>query len=244
MTIQLDGVLVGTTMRTPGHDYELAVGFCHTRACSPARRCPACATAPTGRAVDERVQRRHRRDRRAGAGADAPPRAPPRRAAGCAAATRSTSCAAASRRCRRRAVDPARRCSPPCPTRCSAARGCSPPPARCTPRRRSTARAGAARARGRRPPQRRRQGGRAGCCSTAGCRRTVSACSSAAGPSFEMVQKAWAAGFAALVAVSAPTALAVARRRRAGLTLAGFVRGDRLQRLHARAHRRRLSAAG
>ena len=43
--------------------------------------------------------------------------------------------------------------------------------------------------------------------------------------SFEMVQKAWAAGFGALVAVSAPSALAVATARRAGLTLAGFARG-------------------
>ncbi len=42
--------------------------------------------------------------------------------------------------------------------------------------------------------------------------------------SFEMVQKAWAAGFTALVAVSAPSALAVATARRAGLTLIGFAR--------------------
>ncbi len=46
--------------------------------------------------------------------------------------------------------------------------------------------------------------------------------------SFELVQKAWAAGFGTLVAVSAPTALAVHTARRAGLTLAGFVRHDRL----------------
>jgi FdhD protein len=46
--------------------------------------------------------------------------------------------------------------------------------------------------------------------------------------SFELVQKAWAAGFSTLVAVSAPTALAVHTARRAGLMLAGFVRSDRL----------------
>jgi FdhD protein len=42
--------------------------------------------------------------------------------------------------------------------------------------------------------------------------------------SFEMVQKAWSAGFTALVAVSAPSALAVATARRAGLTVLGFAR--------------------
>lgn len=44
--------------------------------------------------------------------------------------------------------------------------------------------------------------------------------------SIEMVQKAWAGGFSSLVAVSAPTALAVDAARRARLFLAGFVRGD------------------
>jgi FdhD protein len=45
--------------------------------------------------------------------------------------------------------------------------------------------------------------------------------------SFEMVQKAWAAGFGTLVAVSAPTELAVQTARAAGMTLVGFVRRDR-----------------
>ena len=46
--------------------------------------------------------------------------------------------------------------------------------------------------------------------------------------SFEMAQKAWAAGFACLVAVSGPSALAVETATVANLQLAGFARGDRL----------------
>jgi FdhD protein len=42
--------------------------------------------------------------------------------------------------------------------------------------------------------------------------------------SFELVQKAWAAGFATMVAVSAPTALAVETARAAGVRLVGFLR--------------------
>jgi FdhD protein len=46
--------------------------------------------------------------------------------------------------------------------------------------------------------------------------------------SFEIVQKAWAAGFVALVAVSAPSQLAVETANAAGMTLVGFARGSRL----------------
>ena len=44
--------------------------------------------------------------------------------------------------------------------------------------------------------------------------------------SFEMVQKAWAAGFSLVAAVSGPSALAVDTARRANLVLVGFVRAD------------------
>ena len=46
--------------------------------------------------------------------------------------------------------------------------------------------------------------------------------------SFEIVQKAWAAGFATVVAVSLPSALAVDTATAAGITLVGFPREDRL----------------
>lgn len=46
MEIRLDGHMVTTTMRTPGHDFELAVGFCHSEgllAGAPVRDIRYCA---------------------------------------------------------------------------------------------------------------------------------------------------------------------------------------------------------
>lgn len=55
--------------------------------------------------------------------------------------------------------------------------------------------------------------------------------------SFEIVQKAWAAGLGTIVAVSAASSLAVQAARRGGITLAGFARPGRLN-LYTEADRR------
>jgi FdhD protein len=223
LEIRLDGHLVATTMRTPGHDFELAVGLCFTDgllAGAPVVTCRYCGTGPASDTEFNVVS--------VDTGGAAPEPAP-------RLATTSSSCGI----CGSTQLDDLRLRLDPLPAH-------EPwDPAllyRVTEQVRGAqdlfARTGAAHA----AASFDRRGALGVVREDIGRHNAVDKVVGhlllddglpardrglfvSGRASFEMVQKAWAAGFEAVIAVSAPSALAVQTATVAGLTLAGFVRG-------------------
>lgn len=226
MSIQLDGVLVSTTMRTPGNDYELAVGFCHTEgllAGSPVRGVRYCATGSATSTAFNTVT--------VETGGLAPAPTP-------RLGNTSSSCGL----CGSEAIDSLTERLEPI----SGAATIDVEVMRQIPTAVRTGQdlfgaTGAVHAAAAFTPDgevviAREDVGRHNAVDKVVGRLLLDGDLPARGyglyvsgrASFEMVQKAWAAGFGTVVAVSAPTALAVHTAHRAGITLAGFVRDDRL----------------
>jgi FdhD protein len=227
LAIELDGHRITTTMRTPGHDFELAAGFCFTEgllAGAPIRTCRYCGT---GSAVETEfnVVSVDTGDR---APVPVPRLGPTTSSCGlCGSASIDELCAR---------LDPLP--PPPEPFGLGVLAGV---PERMRPEQGLFALTGAVHAAaafgtGGDPLVVREDVGRHNAVDKVVGRLLLDGGLPASGlglyvsgrASFEIVQKAWAAGFTAIVAVSAPTALAVTTARRAGLLLAGFVRGGRM----------------
>lgn len=223
LEIQLDGHLVGTTMRTPGHDFELAVGLCHGDGLLGGAAVLACRYCATGSAVDTAFN-----VVTVDTGAQAPTPAP-----------RLTATSSACGLCGSTQLDELRESIAPIPS----GAGWSPAllaqvPASVRPDQPLFETTGAVHAaaafdRAGRVMVVREDIGRHNAVDKVVGRLLLDGALPATGlglyisgrAGFEIVQKAWAAGFSAVVAVSAPSALAVDAARLAGITLAGFVRG-------------------
>ncbi|MFW2335087.1 formate dehydrogenase accessory sulfurtransferase FdhD [Ilumatobacter sp.] len=225
MTIQLDGTVVSTTMRTPGHDFELAAGYCHTEGLLGGSAVSGIRYCADGSAVDSAFN-----VVTVETGGRAPTPTPRLGAT-------SSSCGW----CGSEQLDEMlQRLDPLDPTDPIPLDVLGSMPAAVSGRQGLFGSTGAVHAaalfdRAGTVRLVREDVGRhnavdkvvgamlmAGDLPATGLGLFVSGRASV-----EMVQKAWAAGFGAVVAVSAPTALAVDAARRAGLVLAGFVRDDR-----------------
>jgi FdhD protein len=232
LTIRLDGTAVTTTMRTPGHDFELAAGFCWTEGLlgdAPILRCRYCG--------DESPISTEYNVVSVETGGRAPAPTP-------RLGTTSSSCGL----CGNEAIDElTARLTPLEPTSPFPTDLLAELPTRAAAHQPLFDRTGAVHAAvvfdrsgdvvvarediGRHNAVDKVVGrllldGRLGPRSAA---RTAELALFVSGrASFEMVQKAWAAGIGAVVAVSAPSALAVRTATVARMQLAGFARGGRL----------------
>ena len=225
LTVQLDGVTVNTTMRTPGHDFELAVGFCHTEGLLGAAPVEGIRYCGTGSAVATEFN-----VVTVDTAGVAPTPAP-------RLGTTSSSCGWCGSDQIDELVDRLAPLPPSDPFDLDVLAGV---PAAVRERQELFAHTGAVHAaasftRDGVPTLVREDVGRhnavdkvVGAMRLAGELPATDLGLFVSGrASVEMVQKAWAAGFGTVVAVSAPTALAVEAARRANIFLAGFVSGDR-----------------
>jgi FdhD protein len=225
MSIRLDGTLVSTTMRTPGHDVELAVGFCFTDGLLAGAPVTAAhhVVDDTGNAIAGVI------DVETGGRAPTPvPRL----------GTASSSCGLCGRD---QLDDLSLRLAPlasPQPIEPSVLAAV---PTDVRPRQTLFACTGSVHAaavfdRNGEIGLVREDVGRHNAVDKVVGRLVLDGSLPASGlglfvsgrTSIEIVQKAWAAGFGTVLAVSAPTSLAVEGARRAGIALAGFVRNGRL----------------
>jgi FdhD protein len=226
LEIQLDGMLVSTTMRTPGHDFELAAGFCLTEgllAGVPVRQCRYCGT---GSAVDSEFN-----VVTVETGGLAPAPRP-----------RLTTITSACGICGTTAIDELRERLhplPPAPPFSLDVLAQVPDTVMSTQQlfdATGAVHAAVAFDRTGTPVLAREDVGRHNAVDKVVGRfllddrlpATALGLYVSGRASFEIVQKAWAAGFSTVVAVSAPSSLAVSAARLAGMTLCGFARGGRL----------------
>ncbi len=225
MAIDLDGTLVATTMRTPGNDFELAVGFCFTDgllAGAPVLRCRYCGTGSATETEFNAVS--------VETGGRAPTPTPRLTATTSSCGLCGT--ASLAELAERLAPLPATTSFPLDVLALAAAKA---PADQELFTATGAVHAAAAFDRDGTPLVVREDIGRHNAVDKVVGRLLLDDALPATElglfvsgrASFEMVQKAWAAGFSAVVAVSAPSALAVETARVAGLQLAGFARdGD------------------
>lgn len=226
LAIHLDGVLVATTMRTPGHDFELAAGFLHGDGLLAGAAITTCRYCGTGSAVETEFNVVS-----VDTGGLAPTPVP-----------RLTTATAACGLCGSADLAALAERLEPLPTSESFPFDVlAGVPERMVAEQELFAATGASHAaaafdRDGEPLVVREDIGRHNAVDKVVGRLLLDDHLPATGlglfvsgrASFEMVQKAWAAGFGALVAVSGPSSLAVETARAAGLTLAGFTRGGTL----------------